>query len=238
MKAEFHSTNIFKRFLVIAGFAVGILFAGHELELHLPELENQVMALGIFAPLGFIALFVLLTPLFVSVDALCFAAGLLFPLGVGEYCVVIATYLAAALIFFLGRHLFRERVSAFIVRHERFGLLDTVLKGDELKLMFLLRLTPLPFALLSYTLSVTHVKFWPYLTATSGILIYNTSLVYIGYTTKQFAGLLSGSPQSSGFSAPLLAIGLILLLCILIFLIKAATTAFTRIKGAKNKRVV
>lgn len=238
MKAEFHNMNFFRRILVIAGFAAGILLAGHELELHLPELENQVMALGIFAPLGFIALFVLLTPFFVSVDALCFTAGLLFPLIVGEYCVVIATYLAAALIFFLGRHLFRERVHAFIARHERFGLLDNLLKGDELKLMFLMRLTPLPFAMLSYSLSVTHVRFWPYLTATTGILIYNCSLVYFGYTTKQLSGLVNGSPLSSGVSLPQLVIGLILLLCILIFLIKAATRVFNRINGAKSNRVV
>ncbi|MGR9014246.1 MAG: TVP38/TMEM64 family protein, partial [Gammaproteobacteria bacterium] len=92
--------------LAITLILVGIvLLIGHEMELHLPDLEIWVQELGAFAPLGFILIFVALTPLLVSVDALCFAAGLLFPIGVAELYIIIATYFAAAFIFFLGRYL-------------------------------------------------------------------------------------------------------------------------------------
>jgi uncharacterized membrane protein YdjX (TVP38/TMEM64 family) len=205
--------------LAIAGIIVVI---GHELELHLPDLELWIQNLGAFAPLGFIALFVLLTPFFVSVDTLCFAAGLLFSIGAAELYMTIATYLAAALIFFLGRYLFKDKVITIIAGHKQFAALDAALNSKSFKLMFLLRLTPLPFALLSYALAVTRVRFWPYLLATSGILIYNGGLVYIGYTAKHLAGLVSGSAKQSSISYPLLMLGLLISLAVLVYAAKLA----------------
>ncbi len=179
--------------------------------------------MGFFAPMGFIFLFTVLSPVFVSVDALCFAAGVLFPIVTGELTVVIATYLSAAMIFFLGRDFMRERVHAFIAGHKRFAALDKAISGDNaFKLMLLLRLTPLPFAMLSYALSVTQVKFRPYLAATSGILVYNGSLVYFGYATKHLTGLVRGAPQTGIASHSLLVFGLITLIATLIYVAKIA----------------
>lgn len=221
--------------LILVGF---VLLIGHELELYLPDLELWIQELGALAPLGFITLFVVLTPLFVSVDALCFAAGLLFPIGAGEFYIIIATYLAAALIFFLGRYLLQDRVLMFIAEHKRFSELNAVVNDNAFELMFLLRLTPLPFAMLSYALSVTQVKFWPYLAATSGILIYNASLVYFGYTAKHLSGLISGvSPQSS-VSYPMLTVGLLISLAILIYVAKIAGKTLKQLNLEKIDREI
>ena len=94
--------SIAKKLSVILTVAGVILVIGHELELYLPDLELWIQSLGALAPLGFILLFVVLTPVFVSVDTLCFAAGLLFSIGSGVLYIIIATYLAATLIFFWG----------------------------------------------------------------------------------------------------------------------------------------
>jgi len=91
--------------------------------------------------------------------------------------------------------------------------------------MFLLRLTPLPFAMLSYAFSVTEVRFRPYLAATSGILIYNTSLVYFGYTAKHLSGLISEVSPRNTVSYPLLAVGLVIFLMVLIYVAKVAGKA-------------
>jgi len=212
--------------LTIASVFVGvILLISHALKLYLPGLEVRIQDLGAFAPLGFILLFVVLTPFFVSVDALCFAAGLLFPLGAGVSYIIIATYLASALIFFLGRYLLRDRVMTHLAEHKRFSELNEVIKGNAFKLMFLLRLTPLPFAMLSYAFSVTEARFRPYLAATSGILIYNISLVYFGYTAKHLSGLISEVSPQNTVSYPLLAVGLVIFLTVLIYVAKVAGKA-------------
>ncbi|MGJ0484414.1 MAG: TVP38/TMEM64 family protein [Methylomicrobium sp.] len=200
-----------------------VLLIGHELELYLPDLEDWIKSFGMFAPLGFILLFTLLSPVGVSVDVLCFAAGVLFPIATAEMVVMMATYLSAALIFFLGRDFVRTRVMASIARHKRFAALDKVLSGSNaFKLMLLLRLTPLPFALLSYALSVTEVKFRPYLAATSGILVYNCSLVYFGYATKHLTGLAHKASQTSFASYFMPIFGLVILIAVLIYVAKIA----------------
>ncbi|TAK59936.1 VTT domain-containing protein [Methylobacter sp.] len=219
---QLQNIPLIKKLVIALVFAGLVLLIGHGLELYLPDLEIWIQGMGAFAPLGFIALFVILTPLFVSVDALCFAAGLLFPIGTGELYTIIATYLASAFIFFLGRYLLHDRVLAFLAKHKHFSKLNEVIKSNPFKLMFLLRLTPLPFAMLSYAFSITQVRFWPYLAATSGILIYNACLVYMGYTAKHLAGLMSDvSPQIS-VSYPLLGAGLVISLAVLVYVAKIA----------------
>ena len=226
---HFNNMSFTRKLSVILVIAGVILIIGHELELYLPDLELWIQRLGAFAPLGFIALFVVLTPFFISVDTLCFAAGLLFSLGAAQFYMTIATYLASALIFFLGRYAFKDRVITFIAKHKQLATLDTTISNQPFKLMFLLRLTPLPFALLSYAFSVTEARFWPYLGATSGILIYNASLVYMGYTTKHLAGLVSGSAKQSGVSFPLLAFGVVISLLVLYYVTKIAGETIHRL---------
>ena len=226
--------SITRKLSVILAIAGVILIIVHELELYLPDLELWIQKLGVLAPLGFILLFVVLTPVFVSVDTLCFAAGLLFSIGSGVLYIIIATYLAATLIFFLGRYLFKDRVITLIAKHKPLAALDTAINKQPFKLMFLLRLTPLPFALLSYALAVTKVRFWPYLSATSGILIYNCSLVYMGYTTKHLSGLVSGTVKQSNVSYPLLALGVVISLLVLFYVTKIAGETINRLSLEKS----
>ncbi len=228
---HFNTMSFTRKLLVILGIAGVILIIGHELELYLPDLELWIQNLGAFAPLGFIALFVVLTPVFISVDTLCFAAGLLFSLGSAQVYMIIATYLASALIFFLGRYAFKDRVVTLIAKHKQLATLDTTISRQPFKLMFLLRLTPLPFAMLSYAFSVTEARFWPYLGATSGILIYNASLVYMGYTTKHLAGLVSGSAKQSDVSYPLLALGVVISVLVLFYVTKIARETINQLSS-------
>ncbi|BCG63528.1 MAG: hypothetical protein methR_P1247 [Methyloprofundus sp.] len=210
------------RLLILLGLVVTIYIVAHVFKLYLPELEKQIQNLGAFAFIGFILLFVLATPFFISVDTLCFAAGLLFPLFPGIFYVAIATYIAAAVIFIMGRYFFREKVELLMRGHSQFAKLDSILAHNDLKIMFLLRLLPLPFALLSYAFSITHVKFKPYLIATSGILIYNTALVYFGYASKHvITAINSGTSTGVSHDVMLFIVGIISI-TLLIFAIRKA----------------
>ena len=229
------NTHLFisRLFVVVTGI-LAIVAIGHTLELYLPAIEEWIDSLGRLAPLGYIALFVATTPFFVSVDLLCFAAGILFPLFFGEVYMAIATYLAAAFIFLLSRALLKSRLSSFIANHNKLAMLESALSSRKFKLMLLLRLTPLPFALLSYAFAATEVRFMPYLAATSGILVYNMTLVYIGFTTKHLAGLVSGTSGQNPVSYPLLMIGLVLTLTILIYVAKMAASSVKEWQDRNN----
>lgn len=220
------------KLLLIVLSGVILIMVGHELEIHVIDLERKVQSLGTLAPVGFIGLFILLTPFFVSVDALCFVAGLLFPLAAGELYMIVATYLAAALIFVFGRFLFKDKVSALVGRNQKLSGLNLTLAQNAFKLMFLLRVTPLPFALLSYAFAVAPVRFWPYLAATSGILIYNGTVVYLGYTMKHIARLASGNALQIPY--PLLIAGLILTLLVLFYLARIAGKSIDRYTNSQN----
>jgi uncharacterized membrane protein YdjX (TVP38/TMEM64 family) len=221
--------SLVRKFWLIIPIAGLFILLGHAFELHLPDIEHWVQDLGVWGPVGFIILFALLTPLFISVDALCFAAGLLFSLLQGELYMIVATYLAAALIFFMGRYFFRKKVSEFIARRKKFSDLNAIVAQKAFKLMFLLRMMPLPFALLSYSFAVAPVGFWPYLAATSGIFLYNMTLVYLGFTTKHIAGLIAGSAMSAPVSSPILVGGLLATLVVLFYISQLAAKAIDQL---------
>lgn len=213
-------------------FVLGVmllsLFA-HEFELYIPELEAWIKSLGSLAPLAFIALFVLATPFFLSVDALCLASGVLFPLLAGSVYIVIATYLAAAVIFVSGRYLFREKVKNLLEKYPKLARLDQVLLAHDFRVMFVLRLLPLPFALLSYAFAVTQVRFLPYILSTSGILLYNLTLVYFGFAAKHIASAATASKSTAAINYPWLIFGVIAVLLILALVVRFARRMVERI---------
>ena len=219
--------GISMRRVVSVLLAIGALIVlSRELELHLGELEQDIQALGVWAPLGFIGVFALLTPFWLSVDALCFAAGLLFPLLAGELYMVAATYGAATVIFILGRGLLKRKLRGWLERQPKFAKLNTLVSRQvSFKLMLLLRMTPLPFALLSYAFAAASVRFWPYIAATSGIFIYNGTLVYLGYAAKHIAGLAAGQAVSAEMPLPLLAIGLLFTIAVMFYVARMAARA-------------
>jgi uncharacterized membrane protein YdjX (TVP38/TMEM64 family) len=130
--------------------------------------------------------------------------------------------------------LLRKKVEVFIARSNRFAFIDKVINSqNSLKLMFLLRLTPMPFALVSYALALTKVELWPYLWATSGILLYNCSLVYLGYATKHLGGVLTGNGSSS-LSHTLLVFGLLALVVVLGYVTKVASKTLRQLNSEKT----
>jgi len=219
--------HIRKLALIVVG-AVLLVVVAHEFEVHLGALEHELQNLGSWAPAGYIGFFVALTPLGLSVDALCFVAGIFFPLLPAQLYMATGTYLAAALIFVQGRYLFKSKVSALIERDQKLAGINVALTENAFKLMFLLRLTPLPFALLSYAFSVAQVRFWSYLISTSGILLYNCTLVYLGFTTKHLAGLVSGKGSAPPVPYPLLGVGLVVAIFVIFYISKTVNSV---IKG-------
>ena len=73
--------HILRRIIVIPVIIILLIVIGYWLEHHVATIEVWLASMGHWAGLGFIILFVLLTPFLFSVDVLCVIAGALFSLG-------------------------------------------------------------------------------------------------------------------------------------------------------------
>jgi uncharacterized membrane protein YdjX (TVP38/TMEM64 family) len=211
-----HLLHVERRTVLIAGLVVVLVFGGYWLEHHVAAVEAWIQGLDHWAGIGFVVLFVVLTPLFFSVDLLCVFAGALFTLPEAVGYVLLATMLSSAVIFFIGRYLAKERVQSLLEKHHKLKLIDQLIQGGGFKILFLLRILPLPFALLSYLFSVSGVQFRPYWLATTGIFFYNGAIAYFGYIAKHMSKQLSQGGDYAGPPNSVLIAGIVLTVLILI----------------------
>ncbi len=172
---------------------VGILalvgkFFGH----HVQQAEIWIRSQGIWAPVVYILIYCIMVAFLFSVDVLSFAAGVMFGLFKGFLYAYAGTVFCAALIFFIGRYLAYKRVSAFVKRYPKLDKIDSATSENGFKIMLMLRLSPLPFAPLSYTLSITKVSFPSYILASCGMILTNFVSVYYGYVAHHVTRLAGG----------------------------------------------
>ena len=230
-----HLLNLERRAVLIVNLVVALIFGGYWLEHHVAAVEAWIQGLDHWAGIGFIALFVLLTPLFFSVDLLCVLAGALFTLPEAIAFVLFATMLSAAVIFYIGRYLARDKVQFLLQKHPKLSLIDQLIGEGDFKILFLLRLLPLPFALLSYVFSVSRVQFRPYWLATTGIFFYNGAITYLGYIAKHMSRQLTQGAQYAGPHSALLIAGIIASILVLILVSRMAKAEISKMNPAAGK---
>jgi uncharacterized membrane protein YdjX (TVP38/TMEM64 family) len=228
--SRFSATSLKTRIALIAALLLVLLIFTVSLGHSVPVLERWIASSGPWAPVFFSFLFAVLTPLFFSVDALCFAAGFLFGFWRGLLWVSVGTFLSATLMFLVGRYLARDKVQTLLERNPTLSAVQSMLGEDPLRLMFLLRLLPIPFAMLSYALSVTRVEFRHYLAATSGVLVYHVAMVYLGFVSTHVArsvGQGTGRPLLHWLG---LAGSVLLAAAIVAYIVRSARDAIDRLR--------
>ncbi len=228
-----HSHSI-KRIMMLGAFISVIIVAGYWLEHHVAAIGTWLLELGHWAGVGYIILFILLTPFLFSVDVLCIIAGALFGLSDAIIYVLTATMLASAVIFYIGRYLAGERAQLLLQQHPKLTVYNGLIENNGLKVMFLLRLLPFPFALMSYLFSVTRVKFIPYWLATTGIFLYNAAIVYFGYIAQHMSKQLSQGDDYSGPHIIMLIGGIIGSILILYIISKIARAQIALLNNEKS----
>jgi uncharacterized membrane protein YdjX (TVP38/TMEM64 family) len=214
--------HFLRRIILTTACVISIIVIGYWLEHHVATLEAWLAEMGVWAGIGFIVLFIVLTPFLFSVDILCIIAGALFSLDQAVAYVLTATMLAAAVIFYVGRHIIKDKAQILLQKHPKLTIYDRLIEENGFKVMFLLRLLPFPFALMSYMFSITRVQFLPYLLATTGIFIYNSAIVYFGYIAKHMTKQLSQGVNYSGPHNVMLTGGILGSILILFIVAKIA----------------
>jgi uncharacterized membrane protein YdjX (TVP38/TMEM64 family) len=153
------------------------------------ELSEWVATLGPWGPFVFIAGYVLATVAFVPGSVLTIAGGAIFGLAAGTAYVFIGASLGACAAFVLARGFARGAIERRLAGNARFAAVDRAIAKEGLRIVFLLRLSPLfPFSLGNYALGLTRVRFRDYAIACAGMLPWTFVYVYLGSVVGDVGG--------------------------------------------------
>jgi uncharacterized membrane protein YdjX (TVP38/TMEM64 family) len=138
--------------------------------------------------------YVLATVLFLPGSVLTLGAGFAWGTTLGVAIVSPVSVLAATAAFLLGRTLLRAKVERRLGAHPRFAAIDRAVGENGLKLVLLLRLSPvLPFNALNYALALTRVRLRDYVIGSAiGMFPATVLYVYLGTLVTSGSELLAG----------------------------------------------
>lgn len=226
--------------LVAAGIVLVVFVVlARSLGAELPRLLAYVSGLGPAGALVFAAAYVAAVVAFVPGSALTLAAGALFGIGKGLVVAWSAATVGAVLSFLVARHLARSAIEARIAKSPRFAAIDRAVAREGLKIVLLLRLSPVfPFTLLNYGLGLTRVRFVDYLVASIGMVPGTLLYVYYGQLIGLAAQLAGGVAIERGPADWIvLALGLVATLAVTIVVTRIARRALLEATGeAENER--
>jgi uncharacterized membrane protein YdjX (TVP38/TMEM64 family) len=187
---------------------------------------GQIGTAGIFI---FIGVYAVATVLLAPGVILTIGAGFAFGLWKGFLAVSGGATIGAALAFLVARFIARDRIEAIAQRNDKFRKIDNAIGRQGVKLIFLLRLSPvIPFNLSNYFYGLTAVKFWPYVVASWIGMMPGTFLyVYIGAAGKAaVTAAAGGEPLKHGWQYwTFLGVGLAATIIVTIWVTKIARDA-------------
>jgi uncharacterized membrane protein YdjX (TVP38/TMEM64 family) len=183
--------------------------------------------LGAAAPAAFITVYVLLTVALVPNSFLTIASGALFGLFWGTVYSFTASVIGAGAAFLTSRYLVRDRMARRVVADPRFQRIDRAICRDGLRVMLLIRLSPVfPFSLLNYALGLSRVRLRDYMLGSISMLPGTALYVYPGMVAGQVIALGAGRTQNRDAGYYLtLAAGLAVTLLAIVLLTRTARRA-------------
>ena len=194
------------RLALVLALAAGVaVVVGLREHVQVIELEAKVRALGVWAPLAFVALYAVGTVLFAPGSVLTLAGGALFGPLWGTLINLAGATLGATLAFLVARYLASDWVRARA--GPRLGRIIRGVEAEGWRFVAFTRLVPLfPFNLLNYVLGLTRIPIAQYVLAT-GLLMLPGALVYtyLGYAGREALGGGEGLLQKGFIALSLLA---------------------------------
>ena len=220
--------------LALAALALaGLVLAGRALGNELERFVAWVASLGAWAPLIFIAGYVLATVMLAPASVLTLAAGAVFGLVQGVAYVFVGAMAGAAAAFLVARHLARGAVERRLAGSPRVAAIDRAVARDGRRIVLLLRLTPIvPFNFLNYALGLSRIGFGDYIVASLGILPGTIVYVYYGTLLRSVAELSAGAPSERGWPYyALLGLGLVATVAVTAVITRLARRALDEATG-------
>ena len=181
------------------GVLAAFLYLGRSAGGNIPAFADWVEGLGALGPIVFILGYAIAVVAFIPGSLMTLAAGAIFGLAEGTFYVLVAATVGATLAFLIARHGARAAIERRIQGDERFAAIDRAIGAEGLKIVFLLRLSPVfPFNLLNYALGLTRVRLVDYFVASIGMLPGSLLYVYTGKVAGDVAAIASGQAGEKG----------------------------------------
>lgn len=199
------------------------------------DFSNHVERMGTGGMALFVLVYILAALLFVPGAAITLAAGALFGLVQGTILVSIASTVAAALAFLIGRHVARDRIVKLAEKAPRFAAIDQAIGQGGWRIIALLRLSPaLPFSLGNYLYGLTAVRFVPYVVTSWVAMLPGTFLyVYLGHIGRAGAEAGEGEGGRTPAEWALLGVGLLATIIVTVYVTKLAKRAMDETPAAE-----
>lgn len=181
--------------MVLGGLIATLAYFGalSRLQDLLRESAGWTARLGYWAPVSYIALYIVACVALVPGAVLTLAGGAAFGFLWGAIYVIIGATLGATAAFLVGRYFARDWVASRLGTSPTFAAIDRATEREGWKIVFLTRLAPVfPFFLMNYAYSLTRVPLKHYFLATwIGIIPGTLLFAYVGSlanTSEQGAG--------------------------------------------------
>ena len=205
-------SSIKAKLLVAVSTVIVLALAAYYFPL-VPTLEHVSAWLGALGIVGALIFSVL-----IAVSSLCLlpaspfviAASAVFGFTLGLLTSAVGIILGAASGYFLSRLFLRKDVAEHLKSRPTFKAIDQAIAEEGWKIVFLLRLCPIPFGLANYLYGLTAIPFFPYLITTfvgavPGLILFSQ----LGSTGKAgLQALASGDLNKGGSEIVLLALSL------------------------------
>jgi uncharacterized membrane protein YdjX (TVP38/TMEM64 family) len=187
------------KLIAAIAFLIALLLFGREVAARLPAFVAWVQALGVWGPLAFVIGYGVAALVLAPAVLLTMSAGVLWGFREGVIYASIGAAFGATLAFFAARYVVRQFVEAYVSRHPRFAAIDRAVEAEGVRLVFLLRISPLvPYVLLNYVLGISRIGFRAYILGWTGLVPLIAGYVYAGKAAGDLATLASGAATPRG----------------------------------------
>ncbi|KAG9294199.1 hypothetical protein G9A89_021558 [Geosiphon pyriformis] len=184
--------TFFKIVLLISFISLILVLASvFHIQNHIKEVLIYIQQHREYGILIYIGVYTVCVWTFLPGSIVSIAAGFLFkPLILAGAVIIFGDLLGAFGTFIFGRYIFSDWVRAQISKRPMFLALNHVIAEEGWRIVVMLRLTPLPFNLVSFFFSVSSIKLFPFLWATAiGVLPNTFNAVWIGSLVKSLSGI-------------------------------------------------
>lgn len=220
-----------KRIIALVLVLVALVVLGRFLGASIAPFVQKVNGLGPLGPIVFIAGYAIACVALVPASLLTLAAGAIFGIVWGTIYTVIGASIGAIVGFLIARYAARGLVERRLSDNARFVAIDRAVGAEGLKIVTLLRLSPVfPFSLLNYALGLTQVRLADYLLGMIGIVPGTLLYVYYGKVGGDLAAIAGGARLTRGpASVALLVLGLVATIAVTVLITRAARRALMHV---------